>query len=235
MTLPPHTSGRPSHSNRFFLKIVLFALIPLLGARAIYDLSRHQSTVDVSKIDALVAEAQQQNLTERGLELIKGPVHEPSDPTRKCQGNSLPPLGFHGTATLNLQDDTEVKLTISDCHPCIWPTKAGEDISAYAQLDVESSDNQCFSIVSYVGGHEEHSTGSFRLELPVDIVKRSRILYIIQQIAEHGASPKRAEFNLVLNEVLSSLHLSISDEHSLRLGALLCKSVALSVKPDKTP
>lgn len=235
MTLPPNTNGRPSLSNRFLLKIVLFILISLLGARTVYDLSRPNTTVDLSEIDALVAEAHQQSLTERGLELVEGPVHEPSDPTRKCQGDSLAPLAFRGTATLNLKDDTQVVLTISDCHPCNWPVKLGEDISAYAQLDVKSSDDHSFSIVSYIGGPEEHSPGSFRLLLPVNVEKRSRILQIIQQISEHGGSPKREEFNLVLKEVLSSLHGSISDAHALRLGALLCKSVDLSVNSDISP
>lgn len=235
MTLPPNTNGRPSLTNRFLLKIVLFVLITILGARTVYDLSRPNTTVDLSEIDALVAEAHQQSLTERGLELVEGPVHEASDPTRKCQGNSLAPLAFRGTATLNLKDDTKVVLTISDCHPCNWPVKSGEDISAYAQLDVKSSDNHSFSILAYMGGPEEHSPGSFRLLLPVNVQKRSRILQIIQQISEHGASPKREEFNLVLKEVLSSLHNSISDTLALRLGALLCKSVDLSLNSDKSP
>lgn len=235
MTLPPNTNGRPSLTNRFLLKIVLFVLITILGARTVYDLSRPNTTVDLSEIDALVAEAHQQSLTERGLELVEGPVHEASDPTRKCQGNSLAPLAFRGTATLNLKDDTKVVLTISDCHPCNWPVKSGEDISAYAQLDVKSSDNHSFSILAYMGGPEEHSPGSFRLLLPVNVQKRSRILQIIQQISEHGASPEREEFNLVLKEVLSSLHNSISDTLALRLGALLCKSVDLSLNSDKSP
>jgi hypothetical protein len=234
MTLPPNTNGLPSLSNRFLLKIVLFVLISLLGARTVYDLSRPNTTVDLSEIDALVAEARKQTLTERGLELVKGTVHEPSDPTRKSQGESLAPLAFHGTATLNLKDDTQVVLTLSDCHPCN-SVKPGEDISAYAQLDVKSSDDHSFSIVSYIGGPEEHSPGSFRLLLPVNVEKRSRILQIIQQISEHGASPKREEFNLVLKEVLSSLHASISDVHALRLGALLCKSVDISVNSDISP
>ena len=152
MTLPPNTNGRPSLTNRFLLKIVLFVLITILGARTVYDLSRPNTTVDLSEIDALVAEAHQQSLTQRGLELVEGPVHEASDPTRKCQGNSLAPLAFRGTATLNLKDDTKVVLTISDCHPCNWPVKSGEDISAYAQLDVKSSDNHSFSILAYMGG-----------------------------------------------------------------------------------
>jgi|GEM_PF-2957358 len=235
MTLPPNTNGRPSLTNRFLLKIVLFVLITILGARTVYDLSRPNTTVDLSEIDALVAEAHQQSLTERGLELVEGPLHEASDPTRKCQGNSLAPLAFRGTATLNLKDDTKVVLTISDCHPCNWPVKSGEDISAYAQLDVKSSDNHSFSILAYMGGPEEHSPGSFRLLLPVNVQKRSRILQIIQQISEHGASPKREEFNLVLKEVLSSLHTSFSDTLALRLGALLCKSVDLSLNSDKSP
>ena len=235
MTLPPNTNGRPSLTNRFLLKIVLFVLITILGARTVYDLSRPNTTVDLSEIDALVAEAHQQSLTERGLELVEGPLHEASDPTRKCQGNSLAPLAFRGTATLNLKDDTKVVLTISDCHPCNWPVKSGEDISAYAQLDVKSSDNHSFSILAYMGGPEEHSPGSFRLLLPVNVQKRSRILQIIQQISEHGASPKREEFNLVLKEVLSSFHNSISDTLALRLGALLCKSVDLSLNSDKSP
>lgn len=235
MTLPPNTNGRPSLTNRFLLKIVLFVLITILGARTVYDLSRPNTTVDLSEIDALVAEAHQQSLTERGLELVEGPVHEASDPTRECQGNSLAPLAFRGTATLNLKDDTKVVLTISDCHPCNWPVKSGEDISAYAQLDVKSSDNHSFSILAYMGGPEEHSPGSFRLLLPVNVQKRSRILQIIQQISEHGASPKREEFNLVLKEVLSSLHNSFSDTLALRLGALLCKSVDLSLNSDKSP
>ena len=235
MTLPHNTNGRPSLTNRFLLKIVLFVLITILGARTVYDLSRPNATVDLSEIDALVAEAHQQSLTQRGLELVEGPVHEASDPTRKCQGNSLAPLAFRGTATLNLKDDTKVVLTISDCHPCNWPVKSGEDISAYAQLDVKSSDNHSFSILAYMGGPEEHSPGSFRLLLPVNVQKRSRILQIIQQISEHGASPEREEFNLVLKEVLSSLHNSISDTLALRLGALLCKSVDLSLNSDKSP
>ena len=235
MTLPPNTNGRPSLTNRFLLKIVLFVLITILGARTVYDLSRPNTTVDLSEIDALVAEAHQQSLTQRGLELVEGPVHEASDPTRKCQGNSLAPLAFRGTATLNLKDDTKVVLTISDCHPCNWPVKSGEDISAYAQLDVKSSDNHSFSILAYMGGPEEHSPGSFRLLLPVNVQKRSRILQIIQEISEHGASPEREEFNLVLKEVLSSLHNSFSDTLALRLGALLCKSVDLSINSDKSP
>ena len=235
MTLAPNTNGRPSLTNRFLLKIVLFVLITILGARTVYDLSRPNATVDLSEIDALVAEAHQQSLTQRGLELVEGPVHEASDPTRKCQGDSLAPLAFRGTATLNLKDDTKVVLTISDCHPCNWPVKSGEDISAYAQLDVKSSDNHSFSILAYMGGPEEHSPGSFRLLLPVNVQKRSRILQIIQQISEHGASPEREEFNLVLKEVLSSLHNSISDTLALRLGALLCKSVDLSLNSDKSP
>ncbi|HIA61910.1 MAG TPA: hypothetical protein EYM79_11215 [Planctomycetes bacterium] len=235
MTLPPNTNGRPSLTNRFLLKIVLFVLITILGARTVYDLSRPNTTVDLSEIDALVAEAHQQSLTQRGLELVEGPVHEASDPTRKCQGNSLAPLAFRGTATLNLKDDTKVVLTISDCHPCNWPVKSGEDISAYAQLDVKSSDNHSFSILAYMGGPEEHSPGSFRMLLPVNVQKRSRILQIIQEISEHGASPEREEFNLVLKEVLSSLHNSFSDTLALRLGALLCKSVDLSINSDKSP
>ena len=235
MTLAPNTNGRPSLTNRFLLKIVLFVLITILGARTVYDLSRPNATVDLSEIDASVAEAHQQSLTQRGLELVEGPLHEASDPTRKCQGNSLAPLAFRGTATLNLKDDTKVVLTISDCHPCNWPVNSGEDISAYAQLDVKSSDNHSFSILAYMGGPEEHSPGSFRLLLPVNVQKRSRILQIIQQISEHGASPEREEFNLVLKEVLSSLHNSISDTLALRLGALLCKSVDLSLNSDKSP
>jgi len=235
MTLPPNTNGRPSLTNRFLLKVVLFVLITILGARTIYDLSRPNTTVDLSEINASVAEANQQLLTERGLELVEGPVHEASDPTRKCQGNSVAPIAFRGTATLNLKDDTKVVLTINDCHPCNWPVKSGEDISAYVQLDVKSSDNHFFSIAAYMGGAEEHSPGSFRLLLPVNVQKRARILQLIQQISEHGASPKREEFNLVLKEVLSALHASISDTLALRLGALLCKSVDLSLNSDKSP
>jgi hypothetical protein len=235
MPLPPNKNGRPSLSNRFLLKIFLFVLISLLGAKTAYNLVRPNTTVDLSEIDALATEAYQQSLTERGLELVEGPVHEPSDPKRKCQGDPPTPLAFSGTATLNLKDDTKVELTISDCHPCIWPVKPGEDISAYAQLDVKSSDDHSFSIRSYIGGPEEHSPGSFHLLLPVNVEKRSRILQIIQQISEHGMPPKREEFNRVLKEVLSSLHASISDAHALRLGALLCKSVDLSVNSDKSP
>jgi len=235
MTLLPNTNGRPSHRNRFLLKVVLFVLVSILGVRTVYDLSRPNTTVDLAEINGPFAEAQQQLLAERGLELVEGPVHEASDPTRKCQGDSLAPLAFRGTATLNLTDDTKVVLTISDCHPCNWPVTSGEDISAYAQLDVKSSDDHSFSITAYMGGPEEYSRGSFRLLLPVNVQKRSRILRIIQQISEHGASPKREEFNLVLKEVLSSFHNSISDTLALRLGALLCKSVDLSMKTDKSP
>ena len=235
MTLPPNTNGRPSLTNRFLLKVVLFVLITILGARTIYDLSRPNTTVDLSEINASVAEANRQSLTERGLELVEGPVHEASDPTRKCQGNSVAPIAFRGTATFNLKDDTKVVLTINDCHPCNWPVKSGEDISAYVELDVKSSDNHSFSIAAYMGGSEEYSTGSFRLLMPANVQKRVRILQIIQQISEHGVSPKREEFNLVLKEVLSALHYSISDTLTLRLGALLCKSVDLSLNSDKSP
>ncbi|MBT4692432.1 MAG: hypothetical protein HOB73_03710 [Planctomycetaceae bacterium] len=227
MTLPPPT-------NRFLLKITLFVLITILGARTVYDLSQPNTSVDLSKLDAIASKALQQSLMERGLELVEGPVHEASDPTRECQGGSVVPLPFSGVATLNLKDDTTVVLTITDCHPCKWPVKSGEDISAYVNLEVKSSDNQSFSITTYVGGSGEHSQGSFSLLLPVNVQKRSRILQIIQQISERSVSPKREEFNLVLKEVLSSLSQSISNNHALRLGALMCKSAALSLNSDKS-
>ncbi len=176
-----------------------------------------------------------QSRTGGWLGCVEGTVRVPSDKSRKSQREARGPLAFRGTETLSLKDVTQVVLTISECHPGDWPVKPGEDISAYAQLDVKSSDDHSFSIVSYIGGPEEHSPGSFRLLLPVNVEKRSRILQIIHQISEHGASPKREEFNLVLKEVLSSLHASISDAHALRLGALLGKSVDLSVSSDISP
>ena len=235
MPLPPNISRRPSLTRRFLLKRALCLLILLLVATTVYDLSRRNTTVDYSKIVALVSELNEANLTERGLELVEGTLHEPSDPARKCQGNWVKLLPVSGTVTLTLKDSTEVKLTISECHPCNWPVKLGQDISAYVHLDVESSSNHLFSISSFTGGLEEHSSGSFRLHLPVNVQARSRIRQIIQQISEHGMSPKREEFNLVLEEILSSRDGTISDVDTLCLGALICNSVDLFLKSDKSP
>ena len=231
MTRPPKIKDASRRVTRpLFLKTVLCVVISLLAGKTIIDLSRHDTTaLDLRQIDAASAAAYQKLLKEANVELFEGPLHEPSDPNRICQADSPNPVGFSGTATLKLRDHISVELTISDCHPCRWPVKPSEDIPAYALLDVKSSDNLSFSIESYVGGDGERSSGTFRVLLPTHEGKRLRILKMIRQIGEYGATPNRAEFNDVLTKLLASAHNSIAESEALRLGTLLCRSVDASL------
>jgi hypothetical protein len=237
MLFSPNTNGvRRRTRKAFFLKIALCGLFSLLVAKTAIDLSNpDNTTVDLGQVEALAAEAYQTALAERNLELVEGSLHEPSDPNRICQSAWLQPIGFYGSATLELNNETKVELTISDCHPCAWPIQPGEDIAAYALLDVKWGDNLSFSIESYIGGVGKRSSGSFRILLPKQEGQRQRILQTIEQIGETAATPNRAEFNNVLKELLSSANASINDSEVLRLGALLCKSVDVSLNTSQSP
>jgi hypothetical protein len=211
-------------------------LITFLGAKVAIDLSNSGDTIaDLRQIDALSAKGYQKALAEQNVDLVEGPLHEPSDPNRICQSAWLQPIGFHGSVTLELDDETKFELTISDCHPCAWPVKPGEDIAAYALLDVKTGDKLSFSIESYIGGVGKHASGTFRILLPKQEGRRRRILQAIEQIGEYGAPPNRVEFNQVLKELLSSPNASINDSEVLRLGTLLCKSVDASLNASQAP
>jgi len=237
MTRPPNTSGvRRCVQKLFSLKTVLCVLFSILCAKAAIDLSKPDNpTADLRQIDALSDEAYQKVLAEQDLDLVEGPLHEPSDPNRICQSAWLQPVGFYGSATLELDDETKVEFTITDCHPCAWPVKPGEDIAAYALLDVKTGTNLSFSIESYIGGVGESASGIFRIILPKQEGRRRRILKAIEQIGKYGAPPNREEFNHVLKELLSSATFSINDTEVLRLGTLLCKSVDASLKISQAP
>ncbi len=231
MLSPPDSNGGLRYVQRsLFLKLLLCVVIAFLCAEIAIDLtSSDDTTVDLRQIDALSAKAYQELLKTANLELIEGSLHEPSNPDRICQAASLNPVGFSGSATLDLNDDTKVKLTISDCHPCAWPVNPGEDVSAFALLDVEISDELSFTIEAYIGGVGENACGTFRMLLPKHEGKRRQILQIIVLIAEYAATPNREEFNAVLKHLLSSTHASITESDALRLGALLCKCVDVSL------
>mgnify|MGYP001349673185 CR=1 FL=1 len=181
MPLPHATKSEPRSVKRFvLLKIVLGVMIFLLGVKTILNLSRPDtSTADLHQIDALAVEAYQKHLTAVNLELVKGTLHEASDPTRRCQSTLMAPIYFSGSATLNLKNGTKVELNITECHPCVWPVEPGEDISAFANLVVTSDDNVSFSIYSFVGGTGESSSGTFSILLPTDLDQRICILQII--------------------------------------------------------
>ena len=231
MLSPPVSNGRLRYLQRpLFLKLLLCVVIAFLGAKIAIDLSSSDNTsIDLPQIDALSAKAYQELLKAANLELVKGSLHEPSDPDRICQAASLNPIGFSGSATLDLNKDTKVKLTISDCHACAWPVNPGEDVSAFALFDVEISDELSFTIEAYIGGVGEYACGTFRMLLPKHEGQRRQILQIIAQIAEYAPTPNRTEFNTVLKHLLSSTHASITESDALRLGTLLCKCVDVSL------
>ena len=234
MLHPRETKGGFRYVQRpLFLKLLLCVLIALLVVKTAIDLSSSDdNTADFRQIDALSAEVYQQLLKASNLELVEGPLHEPSDPDRVCQATSLNPIGFSGSATLVLPKDTKVKLTISDCHPCAWPVNPDQDISAYASFGVEINDESSFTIESYVGGFGKNTSGTFRMLLPRHEGQRRQILHIIKQIAENAGPPSRAEFNVVLQHLLSSTHASISESDVLRFGTLLCKCIDISLSND---
>ena len=213
-----------------FLKLLLCVLIAILGAKVAIDVSSSDdTTVDHRKTAAIAAAVIQERLKAANLELVQGPLHEPSDPDRICQAPPSHGDIFSGSATLELSSGTKVKLIISDCHPCAWPVKLAEDVSAFVLLKVEIDGKLSFAIESSIGGIVQNGRGSFRLELPTHEDQRRQILQIIKQIGEGTPRPKRLEFNMALNQFLSSTDSHIEESAVLRLGTLLCKCVDMSL------
>ena len=213
-----------------FLKLLLCVLIAILGAKVAIDVSSSDdTTVDHRKTAAIAAAVLQKRLKGANLELLQGPLHEPNDPDRICHGPPNHGDVFTGRTTIELSSGTKVELIISDCHPCAWPVKPAEDVSAFLLLKVEIDGKLSFEIESYIGGVSQNGSGSFRLELSTHEDQRRQILKTIKQISEGRPKPNRLQFNMVLKQLLSSTDHRIKESVVLRLGTLLCKCIDVSL------
>lgn len=227
----PETKSRFRYVQKsLFLKLLLCVLIAFLGAKVAIDVSSSDDTaVDHRQTPAIIAAVIQERLKSANLEMVKGPLHEPTDPDRICQAPPFHEDPLSGSATFELSSGTKVELIISDCHPCAWPVKLAEDVSAYVLLNVEINGELSFTMESYIGGSGQNNRGSFSMLLPTHEDQRRQILQIIKQIGEGTPRPNRLEFNMVLNQLLSSTDSHIEESAVLRLGTLLCKCVDVSL------
>ena len=153
---------------------------------------------DRHKVQA--AQAQQQLLNARGLEIVTGSLHESSDPSRECQEEGNSSINFSGLTSISLSNGETVKVRVADCHPCNWPPTPQQDMTCTTTLVIESSLIEPVVVDCFIGGGGKDRKGEFTIYMPKDPAKRAVVLMLIKDIAGTKAAPTRAEFNHVLRQ-----------------------------------
>ena len=184
---------------------------------------------------ARAAQAQQQLLNGRGVEIVKGSIHGASDPSRQCQKGGDTKINFNGSASVSLSNGETVKVSVVDCHPCNWPPAPQQDITCFAALVIESSTlEEAILIDCYIGGGDKDGKGEFTICLPKDQTKRAIVLTMIKGVAGTKAAPTRTDFNRVLRQGFELIKSANRNQAIAEFVTMLCKAISIELNKKLT-
>ena len=147
------------------------------------------------------AQARHQLLDARDVEMVKGPLHEPSDSSRQDQvGSNYATSAFVGTSFISLPNGETVKVRVVDCHLCNWPATPQQDIACTVTLLIESRLQESVLVDCSIGSGGKDRKGEFAICIPKDQTRRAILLTLIKNIAGTKGVPTRADFNQVLRQ-----------------------------------
>lgn len=192
------TSPQPTRQTLFFGAVVLVLMVAIGFSSKKSDLATMTEKFDRHKVQS--AQAQQQLLNARGLEIVTGSLHESSDPSRECQEEGNSSINFAGLTSISLANGETVKVRVVDCHPCNWPPTPQQDMTCTVTLVIESSLIEPVVVDCFIGAGGKDGKGEFTIYMPKDQAKRAVLLTLIKDIAGTKATPTRAEFNQVLRQ-----------------------------------
>ena len=179
---------------------------------------------------ASAAQARQQLLNARGLEIVKGSLHEASDLSQQAQKGRNMEINFNGSVSVSLSDGETTKVSVVDCHPCSnWPPAPQQDMTCFVALAIESSSlEEAILIDCHIGGGMD-GKGEFIIHLPKDQAKRAIALTMIKDIAGTQAAPARLDLNRVLRQGFGLIKNANRDQVITELVAMLCKVISLKL------
>ena len=178
---------------------------------------------------ARAAQAQQQLLNARGVEIVKGSIHGASDPSRQCQRDGNSTTTFTGSTSVSLPNGKSVKVSIVDCHPCNWPPAPQQDMTCSATLLIECSLKEPVLIEFCIGGGGKDGKGEFTICLPKDQTKRAIVVTMIKGVAGTKAAPTRADFNRVLRQGFGLIKSANRNQAIAEFVTILCKAVSIDL------
>ena len=192
------TSPQPTRQIFLLGAVVLVLMVAIGLSSKKSDLATMTKKFDRHKVQS--AQAQQQLLNARGLEIVTGSLHESSNPSRECQEEGNSSINFAGLTSIPLSNGETVKVRVTDCHPCNWPPTPQQDMTCTITLVIESSLTEPVVVNCFIGDSGKDKRGEFIIYCPKDQTKRAVLLTLIKDIAGTKAAPTRAEFNHVLRQ-----------------------------------